>query len=258
MNVTSRTLHRPARFVLLPFILLAAMQAQSCALNVSATESAAALLGPSLTNSEPGYLGHLAELSHCQLKKIDMPLTRVEASFLQKRIQLMLGFIQTPTRDKAGTFYPLIDLKPYWISYAPPPAAGQFQQQIHTDNLQISIVRGVQFPAGLGDAITKLRENGQLDEIDSEMTAIRMLQAQRNHAFLAVDVTYFALKSKGLLGELRGWPLPGFTPLRIGLYLNDETLTPAERKALRNAIKQASKERYIEHLLAKRIGYNAH
>ena len=246
-----------ARFVFIPLLLLAAMQALPCSLNVSTTESAKALLGPSPERGESGYLAYLSQLSHCQFKYIDMPFTRVEASFLQQRIQLMLGFVQTPARDSVGVFYPFLDLKPYWISYNAPPQAGQFHQLISPGGPQISIVRGVQFPAELGGLITQLRENKQLDEVDSEMTAVRMLQAQRNNAFLVVDVTYFALRNKALLGELRGWPLPEFPPLRIGLYLNDKNLTTTERKALQSAIKQASKERYIEHLLAKRIGYNA-
>lgn len=237
------------------FILPATLAAPaSCQLKVSMTESAQHLLRPAPSRHLLSYLQKLESLSHCKIQEVMLPMARLIPSFSQHQTQMIIGLMQTPERDRLGKFHPLLKLRPYWISQQAPQ--DHLIKALQRYDYRVGIVRGAVFPPTLMQTLQTLRDAQQLDEASSEEQAIRMVQAGRNKAFLAVDITYYSLKKQGLLGTLGGWPIKDVAPIKIGIYLNTSTLETAQAGKIASAIQQLSQQRYAEKLIEAHLGYS--
>lgn len=184
----------------------------------------------------PDFLNQVATRTGCQFHFNMVPRARAHMLFARGEADLIPAASRTPEKEGLGTFVHMYNSRAMLIALAgklPPELA---LEDIGRRELSIGAVRGNNY----GPEYLRLVEAGSLPRLSlvpDPDTAARMLAAGRFDAVLAGPSVFAeAAQRSGLSAKVAITSVSGMQPAQIGIYLNRQSLPPADLALLREAI----------------------
>ncbi|HEY1149124.1 MAG TPA: transporter substrate-binding domain-containing protein [Pseudoduganella sp.] len=189
----------------------------------------------------PEFLEQVSRLSGCRFDYVVVPRVRAHAMFERGEVDLVHNSTRSEERDRYATFIHLYNTRAMLIT-----AGARLPEQITMSDLAggrttFSAVRGYNFGpaymALLNDPVVKQR----VSLVPDPDTAARMLAVRRFDAVLmSPSVFVEAALAADLQDKISVTAVRGLPPHAAGMYLGGQSLDPADRERVREAIATAA------------------
>ena len=195
----------------------------------------------------PTLLREVAASSRCQLDLHKVPRARLQTMFDAGQADLLVPASATPARDATAEFVPLIQVRVSLLTLdAGAPVPRSLAELLAQPDYKLAVVRGFSFGAAYDAAIAALRQRQRLVEESDPAGVARALrlglaQATVMAASIMVGTLVNEPELAPLLKRLRVEPLEELGWSASGLYLSRRSLGEADRRALRQALAQATR-----------------
>jgi len=201
----------------------------------------------------PDLMQALEARSGCTLVLALRPRARVLLEFSAGQLDLITSSLPTPERDAVGQFVPYafteLDLV---VRDSVPRHVDTATKLLSQDGLNLGLVRGVHQGPGLAPVIARLSELGRVElASDFENLAVR-LNAGRFDAAIYPSAIHTKQIHDGLLdARVRVIDIPESEPLAIGVYLQRQSISEADRRRLETALRQIVQDGVVEAIYRK-------
>lgn len=195
----------------------------------------------------PALLRELAASTGCEFRIHRVPRARLQKMFELGQADLMLPAAVSPSREQAGEFVPLIQVRASLLTLSRElPAPRSLTELLAQPDFKLAVVRGFSFGPAYDSAVATLREQKRLAEEADIAGAARALRRGLAQATIMMPATFVStLNSEAdlapLLKQLRSEPLEELGWSESGVYLSRQRLDDADRRTLRQAFGHAVK-----------------
>lgn len=209
-----------------------------------------------ITGTVKTFLDTINADSGCVFEYIQVPRARAWMLLQAHAVDVLPAAVQTPERDRKARFIPTHRTTPQLLSLRRDLSGIGSAADLIKARLHVGVVRGYQFGPEYSQFVAQLARANLLHEVPDPDTIIKLLAADRIQAtVLPLTAIADAAESKGVSERLNASELPDFPPVRIGIYISNDTVTPADRDLLERAIRRRVAQGDYERLM--RLHYPA-
>lgn len=209
-----------------------------------------------ITGTVKSFLDTINADSGCVFEYIQVPRARAWMLLQAHAVDVLPAAVQTPERDREARFIPTHRTTPQLLSLRSDLSGIDSVHDLIKARMHVGVVRGYQFGPEYSQFVAELARHNLLHEVPDPDAIIKLLAADRIQAtVLPLTAIADAAESKGMGEQLSARTLPDFPPVRIGIYISNDTVTPADLDLLERAIRRRVAQGEYERLM--RLHYPA-
>ncbi|MFN4117156.1 MAG: substrate-binding periplasmic protein [Inhella sp.] len=196
---------------------------------------------------------------NCKIALSLRPRARVMLDFQRGELDLVTSSLRNPERDLVG------DFEPYAYSgyelIVHPSIAERLQRIGEVEamtRISLGLVRGVQLPGPVGPLVERLAVARRIEwAVDFQNLAARMAAGRVLVGVFPTAIHTKLLQDGELPANLIVRPLPESPPQPVGMYLNRQRLTVAQRERLRTALRRLVHSGEVQRIYTRYLGAEA-
>jgi polar amino acid transport system substrate-binding protein len=204
----------------------------------------------------PDMIQELQSRSGCALLLVFMPRARALLEFDRGEIDIITSMLQTPERDRLGSFLPYGYTK-HDLLIAPDVADGitSLADVVRRPELTLGVVRGIRTNSRIDAQVEQLLLIRRAEFSSDYGSLSAKLSARRVQAAMMPNALHVKLRRDGQIpADTVIVDVPEARPQPLGLYVNRSTVTPAMTAQMARPLAAMVKDGWVRRTYVRYMG----
>ncbi|RTL46837.1 MAG: transporter substrate-binding domain-containing protein [Burkholderiales bacterium] len=204
----------------------------------------------------PELIQELQSRSGCALVLVFMPRARALLEFDRGEIDVITSMLQTPERDRIGSFLPYGFTK-HDLLIAPDAADGiaSLADVVRRPELTLGVVRGIRTNSRIDAQVEQLLVIRRAEYSADYTSLSAKLTARRVQAAMMPNALHVKLRRDGQIpADTVILDVPEARPQPLGLYVNRSTVAPAMTQQMARPLSAMVKDGWVRRTYVRHLG----